>query len=372
MIRCQRCLYPNTKPDLHFDAEGVCSACRNFENRPTIDWPARKRELEAIIETGKNGSGYDCIVPSSGGKDSHYQALTLIEMGARPLIVTATTDYLTPIGRKNIDNLARFATTIEVTPNREVRAKLCRLGLEMVGDVSWPEHSSIFSVPFRIAASLGIPLVFFGEAPQREYGGPLGSEQANTMTRRWVSEYGGLLGLRPSDFIGQEGITAADMADYVLPDDAAMAKVTAYFLGQFIPWDSHRNAEVARLGGMCQQLPSLANWWESENVDNFFTSAHDAGLYRKYGYGRMVAQMSVDIRHGRHDRNVCLEIVERRDGLFSERYAGVDLDEGLRFLGMSRQKFLAALDRHTNWSLFSHVEDYRPILKEFAEKEIAA
>jgi hypothetical protein len=40
--------------------------------------------------------------------------LTLIElMGAKPLVVTAVTCHLTPIGRANIDNLARYATTIE-------------------------------------------------------------------------------------------------------------------------------------------------------------------------------------------------------------------------------------------------------------------
>lgn len=352
MTRCTRCLYPRTKPDLAFDANGVCSACTNFRNRPTIDWAAHKRELEAILETGKNGTGYDCIVPSSGGKDSHYQALTLIDMGARPLIVTASTDYLTPIGRANIDNLARYATTIEVTPNRSVRAKLCRLGLEMVGDVSWGEHASIFSVPFRIASSLGIPLVFFGENSQDAYGGPPGSEKSQTLTARWRSEYGGLLGLRPSDFIGQEGITAADMADYVLPNDDAMAKVTAYFLGQFIPWDSRRNAEAARLAGMRTQLPSPANFWDFENVDNLFTGAHDFLCWLKYGFGRATAQLSVDVRNGLLSRDEALPIAERRDGWFPEYYTGVSFDDGLRYMDMSRVHFLRICNAFMNKELF--------------------
>lgn len=32
---------------------------------------------------------------------------------------------------------------IEVTTNRVVRAKLNRIGLTEVGDISWPEHVSI-------------------------------------------------------------------------------------------------------------------------------------------------------------------------------------------------------------------------------------
>ena len=74
-------------------------------------------------------------------------------LGAEVTVVTARTCHLTEIGRQNIDNLARYARTIEVTPNMTVRAKLNRLGLELVGDISWPEHAAIFSTPFSVAAS---------------------------------------------------------------------------------------------------------------------------------------------------------------------------------------------------------------------------
>jgi hypothetical protein len=170
MNRCRRCVIPQTRPDTEF-VDGVCSACLSFEKRPQIDWHSRREELEALLARHRNASGFDCIVPSSGGKDSTYQVLTLIELGARPLVVTATTCMLTPIGRANIDNLARYATTVEITPNTEVRAKLNRLGLTLVGDISWPEHVSIFTTPFRVAVALGIPLLFYGENPQSQYGG---------------------------------------------------------------------------------------------------------------------------------------------------------------------------------------------------------
>jgi hypothetical protein len=47
---------------------------------------------------------------------------------------------------------------------------------------------AIFSsaIPGRQGLS-DIPLIFFGENPQREYGSPLGAEQALMMTKRWVS-----------------------------------------------------------------------------------------------------------------------------------------------------------------------------------------
>ena len=42
---CKRCCLPSTKPHLSFDEEGICNACRNYENRKNVDWDERKKEL---------------------------------------------------------------------------------------------------------------------------------------------------------------------------------------------------------------------------------------------------------------------------------------------------------------------------------------
>lgn len=354
---CNRCLYPDTKPDLYFNFEGVCTACTSHDKRKEIDWKARESELLRILETApKNGSGYDCIVPSSGGKDSHWQVLKLISLGLRPLVVTAATCHLTGIGRKNIDNLGRYATTIEVTPNRAVRAKLNRLGLELVGDISWPEHVSIFTTPFRIATALGIPLVFYGECPQNQYGGPPGTEEAREMTLRWTQEFGGFLGLRSSDMIGQNGITKADMQDYEMPkigfgDNSEDVPAKAYFLGQFYEWDSRRNWERACQAGMISILPTVRNWWPGENLDNYQTGLHDWMMQKKYGYGRATAQISVDIRAGKISRALALVEIERREHLYPDKYMGLSIDDILRPLGLDRATFDAIVERHTPISL---------------------
>lgn len=334
-----------------------------------MDWDARKSELLRILETmPRNGSGYDCVVPSSAGKDSHFQVLSLIEMGVRPLVVTASTCMLTEVGRKNLDNLARYATSIEVTPNRSVRRKLNRLGLDLVGDASLVEHMSIFSTPFRIASDLGIDTIWYGECPQAHYGSPPGHEEARTMTRRWTMEFGGYLNARAQDFVGVDGITEADMKDYALPDDEKLSRVTAYWLGQFVPWSSRHNANVAKAAGMHQQLPWQANFWIGENEDCALTGpAHDHPMYRKYGYGRGCAQISVDIRDGLVSREYAMEWIRENDGLLCESYMDVGLEQILEHLRMTRAQFMETLDKHTNWDLFSHVENGRPVLKEFAE-----
>lgn len=342
---------PDTRPDVPFDESGQCQACTNFQNRPAIDWDARKAALLALLDRFDGR----VIVPSSGGKDSTAQVLTLLDLGADVTVVTARTCHLTPTGRANIDNLARHARTVEYVPNMTVRAKLNRLGLELVGDISWPEHAAIFSTPFRAANEMAIPLIMYGECPQQEYGGPMGSEQALQMTSRWRSEFGGFLGLRPRDFVGMQGITARDMEDYELPTN--IDGIEAHFLGQYIPWDSHRNANSAIKAGMQAAIPCEANWWPAENLDNAQTSVHDFFGWLKYGYGRGCAQISVDIRSGRISRQDAMAWVRAHDGLFPETYAGVSIDEVLDRIGMTRLDLAKIMDRFTSWDMFRRVID---------------
>ena len=353
---CRTCCIPSTRPDTFFDDSGQCSACVSYARRPAIDWAGREAELVKLLETTpRNGSGFDCIVPSSGGKDSTCQVLKMIELGARPLVVTASTCHLTPIGRANIDNLAGYATTMEVTANHTVRAKLNRMALEMVGDISWPEHCTIFTTPFKVAVDMGIPLIFYGENPQEAYGGPQGSDEARQMTRRWVSEFGGFLGLRPADFVGLEGITERDMLDYTPPAAADIERVgvQAHFLGQYYQWDSRRNAKVARAHGMQFKRPCEANWWADENLDNAVHGLHDYFGFLKYGYGRGAAQISVDVRAGEISRNKAMTWVDLIDGTFPSSYMGVPLEVVLERIGMSVEQLGACADRFVNRDIFN-------------------
>lgn len=335
MKRCTRCLMPDSRPDTRFE-DGVCSACIAYDARKEIDWEARKDALGQLLDQrAVPGQEFDCIVPSSGGKDSTYQVVTLLELGICPLVVTATTCHLTPIGRRNIDNLARLATTIEVTPNRDIRAKINRLALEIIGDISWPEHVLIHTVPFKIAKQMGIPLVMYGENPLNQYGSPDEVRQnGSRMTRQWVSEFGGFLGMRPSDFVGMEGITERDMSDY-MPIDG-VEDIDVRFLGYYLPWDSHHNAKVAAKAGMEQVLPTEVNWWKHENLDNAQTIIHDFIMLRKYGYGRACAQMSVDIRSGLLDRAPALySLLPPREQGLPNYSNGVRTTEALKRIGLS-------------------------------------
>jgi hypothetical protein len=345
---------PDTRPD-HVFEDGVCPACLNVQSKDRTELGT-----EALIQLLDRHHG-EVIVPSSGGKDSHYQVYRMKELGAHVTAVTATTCHLTPIGRRNIDNLAQWADrTIEVSPNKRVRRILNRYGMEWVGDISWPEHSAIFSTPFRVSADLGIGLIMYGENPQHQYGGPKGTEDAVLMTARWVQEFGGFLGLRPSDFIGIEGITKRAMDEY---EPIWRYGTEAHFLGQYEEWDSQRNAATAKAMGMEQKRPCNANWWKAENLDNAQTGIHDHMMYRKYGYGRGATQIAVDVREGRVDAQKALRWIHEHDGTFPTLYCDVPTEEILEPLGVSWERYLEIIRQFTNWDLFDGEQVLKPILK---------
>lgn len=358
MRYCQRCVLPDTKPDLFIDAEGVCSACRNYENRKAVDYPSRLKELQGILEhyRSKDGSKYDCIVPGSGGKDSTYQALKIRELGMNPLVVTASTDHLTELGRRNIENLKDLGfDTIEVTPSRVVRRKINRFALETVGDISWPEHVLIFTIPVRLAVQMRVPLIIWGENSQHEYGGPASAAQSNVLNRRWLEEFGGLNGLRVSDVQDILGFDAKDMIQYQYPTDAELAAVgvTGIFLGYYIPWDGRQNAEYAKRQGWkaydhCVEGSAV----DYENLDNAQTGIHDFFKFLKFGFGRASDLVSMAIRRGHLTRAQGVDIVRMRDGAFPSKYLGVGLDDVLQFIGMTAGEFVQVCDKFRNKAIF--------------------
>lgn len=354
---CTRCVMPSTKPDLEIDDEGVCSACRAYERRAVVDWEERGRELEGVLSRYRgDGTWYDCVVPVSGGKDSTYQVLQALRHGLTPLAVTGTTCDLSDIGRANISNLQRLGVDyIEVTTNRQVRAKLNRIGLELVGDISWPEHVTIFTVPVRVATQYNIPLIVWGENPQNEYGGPAASQESRILNRRWLEEFGGLLGLRVTDLVGMKGIARRDIIPFVYPSDDELRRVgvTGLFLGYFIPWDGQRNALLSQAHGMTTFRKPVENTISNyENLDNHQTGIHDYFKFLKYGFGRATDQACLQVRRGRISRDEALELVRMHDGKFPWYYLDKPIADILAPMDMSVDEFVGICDRFTNAELF--------------------
>lgn len=375
MRYCKRCLFPETKPDLSIDDEGVCDACRSAELKAeAIDWDVRREELREILERYKSadGSNYDCVVPVSGGKDSTFQVMQILELGYTPLAVTWSACSYTDVGRQNIESMQQLGVDhIQFTPNPKVYRAMFAEAFRRVGDGCWPCHVGIFSYPVRVAVNYRVPLLVYGENPQMEYGGPATNAQKNVIDRRWLEEFGGLLGNRIEDMLGVNGIGERDLIPYRYPTDQELEDVgvTGIFLGHYVKWDAREqltrvlpsgfrvNDSVADVGDQPHQEGTYTNY---ENLDGKFVGVHDYLKFLKFGFGRATDHASIDIRNERIERDEAIELVRRYEGKVPRRY----LEEYLEFVGMSEEEFYETLDAFTNKAIFVTDEDGRIVRDE--------
>lgn len=353
---CKKCLYPSTKPDLWFK-DGVCGACHSFASRSTYDWTTGPEVFKDLILQNKRNPDYDCIVPVSGGKDSTYQVWKVLQQGFNPLCITAPTDQLTPLGRRNIENLKSLGCDyIEFSVKRDVRRRINRHAFFTVGDIQWPEHLLIYTIPVRASVLFEIPIIVWGECPQREYGAGR-PEDANLkyFDRRVLEEYGSLNGLRVTDLTLIDGVSERDLHLYRYPDADKVESlgVKGIYLDNYFPWNGISNSVVAQSLGFEVSpkniLGSIANY---ENLDNFVHGIHDYQKYLKFGFSRATDVACNLIRRNLLSRDDAAIIVSQHDGAFPSSYLDKPLESILAEYDITLSEFYQVCDDYTNYDLF--------------------
>jgi N-acetyl sugar amidotransferase len=361
---CKQCLFPETKPDLHINEDGVCSACAAADEKfKGIDWAQREKDFKEIINYYKlpqGKPGYDCLVPVSGGKDSTYQAYFMKYVyGLNPLCVCFETTAVTEIGQRNLDNLSDMGLdVIHFKKNHEVYKKMVIESFKRVGDEMWPNHIGIFTIPVMFAVKFNIPLIIWGENSQQEYGGPnLESVRSRTLNRQWLEEFGGLLGNRIQDMVGVKGITEKDLTPYFYPNDVEIERVgvTGIFLGHYFFWDARKQLEVVKRRGFSlkEDGPTEGTYTNYENLDERLVGLHDYLKFVKYGFGRATDHACIDIRNKRITREQGLKLVKQFDG----KYPHYAVSEFIKYSGMSKNEIDSIIDSYTNPILFKRNDD---------------
>jgi N-acetyl sugar amidotransferase len=361
---CKKCLFPETKPDLSFNDEGICSACQAADQKNKgIDWEQRKKEFFEIIDyykKPKDQIGYDCLIPVSGGKDSTYQAYFMKEVcGLNPLCVCFETTAMTEVGQKNLDNISKMGIdVIFFKKNYNAYREMVIEGFKRVGDEMWPNHLGIFTIPVNVAVKFNIPLIIWGENPQQEYGGPnLDSVKNRILNRRWLEEFGGLLGNRIQDMIGVNGLTEKELTPYFYPSDEDIERVgiTGIFLGHYFFWDARKQLEIVKNHGFLvkEDGPIEGTYTNYENLDEKMHGLHDYLKFVKYGFGRATDHACIDIRNGRLTRDEGKELVMKYDG----KYPHYAASEFIKYSGLSKEEIDQVIDSYTNPIIFFQNED---------------
>jgi N-acetyl sugar amidotransferase len=347
--RCTRCVLPETHETITFDEEGVCSVCRQNEfKRDSIDWAARKPMLDALIEEHRGRFAYDCIVPFSGGKDSTWTLLYLMEeYGVKPLVVSFDHGFMRPGVLANTERVIRQLGVAyhRFTPNWKVVQKLMLQTFLEKGDFCWHCHTGIFAYPMWVALREQVPLVIWGE-PSAEYTSYYSYDQPEEVDEKRFNRFVNL-GLSVDDMLVRLGdeIDERDLQPFSYPPlrDLRQLQYRSVCLGSYIPWDVKRQSGLIaeRLGWKGDEVENVPPGYSYEKIECYMQGVRDYIKYIKRGYTRPSHLASIDIRHGRLDRAEAMQMVEQYEG---QRPPSLDLF--LEYVGLTEAEFMEVALSH--------------------------
>lgn len=342
---CSRCCYSNQKPNsereynhtseskkptVEFDENGVCAACRLAEQKKEIDWEMREKELQEICNKyRKNDGSYDCLVPGSGGKDSFYAAHKLkYKYGMTPLTVTWAPHIYTSWGWNNFQSWVHSGfDNYLFTPNGVIHRFLTRVALERLFHPFQPFILGQMYYPPKLAAMLGIPLVFYGENPA-EYGNKLKGEESKRKEKDYFSLTNEIephiSGCSKTELIEQFGLKEVDLKPYlpISADELSDKKIDVQYLGYYLPWHPQNCFYYAMEHGGFKPAPerTAGTYSKYSSIDDKIDDLHYYTTFIKFGIGRATYDASQEVRNGDITRDEAVALIKRYDGEYSERF----------------------------------------------------
>jgi N-acetyl sugar amidotransferase len=353
---CTRCVVSNQRPRITFNADGVCSACQYAEEKHNrIDWTEREEQLRELLDRYRSRDGsYDVVVPGSGGKDSAYVSHQLKYVyGMHPLTVTWAPFEYTQIGWQNylawkdagFDNILSF-------PDGIMHRKLSRLAFELLGDAWQPFAYGQKSFAFHIAAKFGIPLVFYGESGEIEYGGATRNKERPYETPSdWGELYFKGTGIDTlvghgveSGFISEGEAARSNLELYKPPAQEALDALGAQmhwfsYYKKWVPQENYFYA-VEHTGFKANPTRSEGTYSKYASLDDRQDGFHFFLAYMKFGLGRASQDAAHEIRDGHLTREEGVALVRRYDGEFPARY----YEWFKEYLGISDAEFWEVMD----------------------------
>lgn len=359
VIFCKKCVVSNQRPRITFDKEGICSACRYAEEKDNlIDWKKRKAMLIGLLDKHRRkDGGYDVVVPSSGGKDSAVVAHQLKHYyGMHPLTVTWAPFLYTDIGWQNyvsfvnsgFDNLLFY-------PDQKLHRKLARIAFECKGDAWEPFTFGQKAYAFHIAVKFGIPLIFYGENGEVEYGG---SEKNKNKPFESVDDWEYLYFKGSGvDVLVQEGLKIGIFKEgevkersleiYKPPPNEKIKELGVQmhwwsFYNKWVPQENYYYAAEHTGFKANPEGRSEGTYSKYASLDDKTDGFHFYMGFIKFGLGRASRDAHMEIRNKHITREEGITLVRRYDGEFPKKY----FKEFLEYLDISKRHFWEVIDSY--------------------------
>jgi N-acetyl sugar amidotransferase len=346
---------PDTRPRIEFDEAGVCNACHTAALKRQIDWEARRSEFLEYVDRLRPRSGaYDCIVPWSGGKDSSSIAHKLkFQFGLNPLLVTFSPLLPNEVGMHNREELLKLGFDhVLVRPNQRVSRRLAQRFFRERANPKLHWDAGVNAVPVQVAVKYGIPLIFFAEHGESEYGGRVLSEE-HRKVRDFTEVLENQVGDDARNWIDEE-IDERDLEPYTYPDlrDVERVGVKALYFAYFFRWSMYDNYQYMRDKVNFRGDPkgrTDGTFTDFDSLDDKMDNLYYYLQFIKFGFGRATRDACRLIQNDHMSRDEGLSLVARYDAEFP----GTFFDENLDYLGMTRAEFTRLVDLHRNSEIWT-------------------
>jgi len=286
----------------------------NYQKRAEIDWESRQGQLGLICDTYRRNDGTnDCIIPVSGGKDSHTLVALMTDVyKMHPLLVTVADPFKHTIaGTHNLNNLKQHYNHYQYEIALDTFQKASRWAFEQLGIPLKFIEVAIYTIPYYLARIMGIHLVIFGENSAYEYGMTehnfmLGNKFIYTLVKNAIADM---------DWWKDGGVGAEELGT-ITPHVYNWPLVL--YMSYFYPWSSVTNFEIAKEMGF-QDLDDTGEWMrvgtieQFEQIDSYGYLAHLWLRYPRMGFQRATDIATRRVREGYMTGDEALEVIEMVD-----------------------------------------------------------
>jgi len=377
VLFCKKCVISNQRPNstvevahvaterkatIYFGDDGICDACQFQEKKiRDIDWDTREKQLVTLCDKYRKTSGYDVVVPGSGGKDSAFTSHILkYKYGMNPLTVTWAPHMYTEIGWKNFDNWIHIGglDNLLFTPNGRLHRHLTKLALTNLLHPFQPFIVGQRIIGPMIAEHFDIQLIMYGEN-QAEYGNNASENARPTMDPKFFSVDDPLKirlgGTSITEIIKDSEFSLNDFSPYIPVNSESIARdeINVYYLGYYLKWDPQECFYYAaeHTGFKPNTQRTEGSYSKYSSIDDKVDPFHYFTTLIKFGLGRASYDAAQEIRNSKITRDEGMELVRQYDTEFPSAY----FKEFLEYVALRESDFFKLLDQFRSPHLWANI-----------------
>ena len=147
IIRCTKCLLPETFPFIAYDDKGKCNYCSSYEPMKLFGAKAFKKEVQSY--KSKSKGNHDCLLPLSGGRDSCYTLhYVKEELGMNTIAFSYDWGMLTDLARRNQSRMCGKLGVEHILISADIRKKRKNINKNVT---AWLKKPHLGTIPLFMA-----------------------------------------------------------------------------------------------------------------------------------------------------------------------------------------------------------------------------